>query len=57
MVYARAKGLLEQSGNNGLDAQLALEKASFAHCATRTEDFREGVKAFVEKRHPRFAGR
>lgn len=57
VVYARAKGLLEQSGNNGLDAQLALEKASFAHCATRTEDFREGVKAFVEKRHPRFAGR
>lgn len=56
VVYARAKALLEQSGDNALDEQLAAEKASFAHCATETEDFREGVTAFVEKRRPRFTG-
>ena len=39
-----------------LDEQLELE-AQLQLAATRTEDFAEGVDAFLEKREPRFRGR
>jgi 2-(1,2-epoxy-1,2-dihydrophenyl)acetyl-CoA isomerase len=50
------KRLLRASYANDLDAQLTLERA-YQREAGRSADFREGVRAFVEKRPPRFAGR
>jgi 2-(1,2-epoxy-1,2-dihydrophenyl)acetyl-CoA isomerase len=50
------KALLSTSLDNDLDAQLARE-ADFQEAAAATDDFREGVTAFVEKRRPSFTGR
>jgi 2-(1,2-epoxy-1,2-dihydrophenyl)acetyl-CoA isomerase len=45
----RAKMLMNVSLFNSLETQLALEAESFGACA-RTDNFKEGVNAFVEKR-------
>jgi 2-(1,2-epoxy-1,2-dihydrophenyl)acetyl-CoA isomerase len=50
------KRLLDRAGSSTLDDQLALEAQSQA-AATQSEDFREGVQAFLEKREPSFKGR
>jgi 2-(1,2-epoxy-1,2-dihydrophenyl)acetyl-CoA isomerase len=50
-----AKRLLRQSSAASLAEQLAAEAASFGACAG-TEDFAEGVRAFLGKRPPRFGG-
>ena len=50
------KRLLERASLSGLDEQLELEAELQAEAA-RSEDFREGVNAFLEKREPRFTGR
>jgi 2-(1,2-epoxy-1,2-dihydrophenyl)acetyl-CoA isomerase len=56
----RAYGLIKQALNaspaNTLEQQLALE-AKLQREAGRTTDFQEGVKAFLEKRAPRYQGR
>jgi len=56
----RALGLIKRgfnaSARNDLEAQLALE-VELQREAGRTEDYAEGVRAFVEKRKPRFQGR
>jgi len=55
-AYANTKRLLNRSLTSTLPAQLQAEAESFADCAA-SEDFAEGVRAFVEKRKPRFSGR
>src|SRR3954447_778950 len=50
------KHLFDRSVRATLDEQLALE-AQLQAGATKTEDFREGVNAFLEKRPPNFSGR
>jgi 2-(1,2-epoxy-1,2-dihydrophenyl)acetyl-CoA isomerase len=55
----RALGLIKRGFNRSLgvdlDAQLDLE-ADLQHEAGTTADYAEGVRAFVEKRKPRFTG-
>jgi 2-(1,2-epoxy-1,2-dihydrophenyl)acetyl-CoA isomerase len=50
------KRLFDAGGTNTLDEQLEFE-AQLQSAATKTEDFREGVTAFLEKRDPEFKGR
>jgi 2-(1,2-epoxy-1,2-dihydrophenyl)acetyl-CoA isomerase len=49
------KRLFDHADNATLEEQLELE-AQLQAAATKTDDFREGVAAFVEKRPPSFSG-
>ena len=50
------KRLFDHADNATLEEQLELE-AQLQAAATQTEDFHEGVAAFLEKRPPEFSGR
>ena len=54
--FALTKRALDASWTNDLDAQLALEE-ELQREAGRTADYVEGVRAFQEKRAPRFVGK
>ena len=55
-AVAASKRLFDRAYDAGLEEQLALE-AEEQEQATETDDFREGVDAFLEKRPPSFSGR
>lgn len=55
-AYRAVKQALRQSLSNDLPTQLALE-AQLQGQVGRTQDFREGVAAFLEKRPAKFTGR
>jgi 2-(1,2-epoxy-1,2-dihydrophenyl)acetyl-CoA isomerase len=52
-VYGRTKALLNGSLNASLESQLQREAEAFAQSASEP-DFAEGIRAFVEKRKPRW---
>lgn len=54
-AIAAMKRALAAAGGNGLDEQLDLER-DLQREMGRTPDFAEGVKAFLEKRPPKFTG-
>jgi 2-(1,2-epoxy-1,2-dihydrophenyl)acetyl-CoA isomerase len=51
-----SKWLLHTAATSGLDEQLRNE-AFAMELSSRSEDFREGLKAFQEKRAPDYGGR
>ena len=53
---ALSKRLFDNAPTATLEEQLELE-AQLQATAARTEDFREGVDAFLQKREPQFKGR
>ena len=54
-ALAYIKHALNQSASNDLEAQLQLEDV-YQQKAADTDDFKEGVQAFLEKRAPQFKG-
>jgi 2-(1,2-epoxy-1,2-dihydrophenyl)acetyl-CoA isomerase len=56
LAIGMTKRLLDRAPVSSLDEQLEWE-AQLQTAATQTEDFREGVAAFLEKRPPDFHGR
>ncbi|MDH3379863.1 MAG: enoyl-CoA hydratase [Gammaproteobacteria bacterium] len=53
-AYSKAKILVNASLHNDLDTQLDFEQMHFLEC-TASDDFVEGVRAFCEKRRPKFS--
>ena len=56
LALARIKGALAQAGGNDLSTQLDVER-DYQRELGRSDDFREGVAAFLAKRKPDFKGK
>ncbi|MBQ12257.1 MAG: enoyl-CoA hydratase [Planctomyces sp.] len=56
IAYGRVKAMFDSSWDASLATQLDSE-TDFISGITLTADFQEGIKAFTEKRRPRFQGR
>ena len=56
LAYRHLKTALRRSSASDLDGQLGLEARLQGECSA-SHDFAEGVRAFLEKRTPRFEGR
>ena len=56
VAYGRVKALFDSSWDASLAGQLDAETENISNI-TMTDDFQEGIKAFAEKRSPRFQGR
>ena len=54
--HSLIKKAIHQSSNNTFDEQMVLER-DLQRIAGRSEDYREGVQAFMNKREPNFKGR
>jgi 2-(1,2-epoxy-1,2-dihydrophenyl)acetyl-CoA isomerase len=55
-AFGRARELIHGSLDHSLETQLELEARGII-ASSRTEDFRQATRAFVEKRKPTYAGR
>ena len=55
-AIGNTKTLLNASLDRSIEGQLQAEALSFADCTT-TDDMREGITAFVQKRKPEFQGK
>ena len=56
LAYARAKELYNRAMHQPLETQLEEERQNISRCAG-SRDFREGIRAFLDKRPARFEGR
>ena len=56
VAYGRVKAMFDRSWDTDLAAQLNLETEAIADSGL-TADFQEGIKAFTERRQPRFEGK
>jgi 2-(1,2-epoxy-1,2-dihydrophenyl)acetyl-CoA isomerase len=56
LALGQLKRLMREASSRDLPAQLAAERAAFAACV-ETQDFHEGVTAFLARRAPRYEGR
>ncbi|WP_455597711.1 enoyl-CoA hydratase-related protein, partial [Acinetobacter pecorum] len=55
-ALALTKQALQRSAENNMDQQLELEQ-NLQYLALSSQDYKEGVQAFVEKRPAQFTGR
>ena len=55
LAFGAAKRLVASSLESSMETQMEHERRAIAECGG-TEDFKEGVAAFVEKRTPDFKG-
>lgn len=56
VAFGLAKSLVNEALREGFETQMERERAAISHTAT-TDDFMEGVSAFLGKRDPEFKGR